>query len=116
MEHRDTHATAQFLKDQNACAWIRDFVAHFANPVRIKILCRLMQGPACVTELIEATGERQSTVSQQLKHLLLAGIVDREGCGTKNFYRIKDPVVPDTMGFFAEIARNAGRISQQPAS
>ena len=116
MDDQSTHVTAQFLEDRNACAWIRDFVAHFANPVRIKILCRLMQGPACVTELVEATAERQSTVSQQLKHLLLADIVGREGRGTKNFYRIVDPAVPDTMRFFAEVARNSGRISQQPAS
>ena len=39
------------------------------NPVRIKILCRLMQESARVTELVEATGERRSTISQQLKYL-----------------------------------------------
>ena len=70
---------AHFLENRGACAWIRDFVAHFANPVRIKILCRLMQDSACVTELIEATGERQSTISQQLKYLVLSGLVEREG-------------------------------------
>jgi len=112
----DPSTTAVFLEDRSSCAWIRDFVAHFANPVRIKILCRLMQGPACVTELVEATDERQSTISQQLKHLLLAGIVNREGRGTRNFYRISDPVVPETMRFFAEVARRVGRIPTQPTS
>lgn len=101
---------AHFLENRESCAWIRDFVAHFANPVRIKILCRLMQGSACVTELVEATGERQPTISQQLKYLVLAGMVGRKGRGTRNYYRITDPAVPDTMRFLASVAQRAGHI------
>ncbi len=93
-----------FGDDHHACGWIRDFVAHFANPVRLKLLCRLMEGRACVGELMEATGERQSTVSQQLKHLLLAGLVDRERAGTRVYYEIADSRVPEVMGFLARIA------------
>lgn len=105
-----TLASAHFLESPEACAWIRDFAAHFANHVRIKILCRLMQSAACVTELVAATGEQQSTISQQLKHLALAGLVGREGRGTKNYYHIIEPVVPETMNFFADVAQRAGRI------
>ena len=107
---------AHFLENREACSWIRDYVAHFANPVRIKILCRLMQESACVTELVEATGERQSTISQQLKYLVLAGMVGREGRGTRNYYRITDPTVPETMRFLADVAQRAGRIPEKSAS
>ena len=112
----DFPSPAHFLENREACAWIRDFVAHFANPVRIKILCRLMQDSACVTELVEATGERQSTISQQLKHLVLSGLVGREGRGTRNYYRITDPAVPETMRFLADVAQRAGRIPDKPTS
>ncbi len=98
-----------FGDDRHACAWIRDFVAHFANPVRLKLLCRLMEGRACVSELMEATGEKQSTVSQQLKHLLLAGLVDRERVGTRVYYEIANPVVPEVMHFLARVASRGGR-------
>ncbi len=97
-----------FGDDRHACAWIRDFVAHFANPVRLKLLCRLMEGRACVSELMEATGEKQSTVSQQLKHLLLAGLVGRERVGTRVYYEIADPAVPEIMEFLARVASREG--------
>ncbi len=105
-----TEKAPWFGNDRHACLWIRDFVAHFANPVRLKLLCRLMDGRACVSELMEATGEKQSTVSQQLKHLLMAGLVDRERVGTRVYYEISDPAVPELMGFLARIAgRERGR-------
>jgi len=96
-----------FGEDRQACVWIRDFVAHFANPVRLKLLCRLMAGRACVSELMEATGEKQSTVSQQLKHLLMAGLVERERVGTRVYYEISDPAVPEIMEFLARVARRS---------
>lgn len=97
-----------FGADDRACAWIRDFVAHFANPVRLKVLCRLMEGRACVSELMEATQEKQSTISQQLKHLLLAGLVERERVGTRVYYEISDPAVPEVMHFLARVASRGG--------
>ena len=105
-------ASHLFLDDHRACSWIRDYVNHFAHPVRLKVLCPLMQGPACVSELVESTEERQSTVSQQLKNLLLAGLIEREGRGTRNYYRIADATIPETMRFLAEIARQASGSSR----
>ena len=109
MDERPTaDASPAFGDDPVACAWIRDFVAHFANPVRLKLLCRLMSGPAFVSELMEATNEKQSTVSQQLKYLLLAGLVERKRVGTRIYYEIGDPVVPETMEFLAKVAGRRG--------
>ena len=109
MDRRPTATTRpSFGDDQVACAWIRDFVAHFANPVRLKLLCRLMGGPTFVSELMEATREKQSTVSQQLKYLLLAGLVERKRVGTRIYYEIADPVVPETMEFLAKVASRRG--------
>ncbi|HHI67994.1 MAG TPA: transcriptional regulator [Planctomycetes bacterium] len=81
------------------CYVMRDFMAHFANPVRLKILCRLAGGSACVTELVEATKEKQSTVSQQLKNLLLAGFIAKQREGSRVYYRIAHPAVRKTMEF-----------------
>ena len=89
------------------CAGLRDFVAHFSNHLRLKILCRLAAGRACVRELVEATGEKQSNVSQQLKHLLDAGLVSRQRAGARVYYEIADPVALEVMEFlFTVVSRH----------
>jgi len=84
---------------------LREFVAHFANHLRLKILCRLAAGRACVRELVEATGEKQPNVSQQLKHLLAARLVDRERVGARVYYQIADPVALEVMEYLFTVAR-----------
>jgi len=94
---------------------MRDFVAHFANPVRLKILCALSEGKACVTELAETTREKQSTVSQQLKNLLLAGFIAKEREGSRVYYQIADPAVKKTMEFLEGLAGELARGKVRPA-
>jgi len=86
------------------CAKLRDFVAHFSNHLRLKILCRLALGRACVRELVETTGEKQSNVSQQLKHLLDADLVSRQRAGARVYYEIADPVALEVMEFLFTMA------------
>ncbi len=86
------------------CAELREFVVHFANHLRLKILCRLASGRACVRELVEATGEKQSNVSQQLKHLLDAHLVSRQRCGARVYYEIADPIALEVMDYLSAVA------------
>lgn len=80
---------------------MREYLAILANPVRLKLLCALVEGPLCVSELMARVGERQSTVSQQLRHLFLAGLVEREKRGVRVYYRVTAPAVTETMAFLA---------------
>ncbi len=91
--------------ESRACSALCDWLGLFANPVRLRILCRLLAGRACVGELAEATGERQPTVSSHLKHLLLAGLVSREREGNRVYYQVEDPLALETMEFLVELAR-----------
>ncbi len=94
------------MSDPYSCSLMRDFIAHFANPVRLKLLCRLVRGGRlCVNELVEETGEKQSTVSQQLKQLQMARMVHREREGNRVYYSVSEPVVEETMRFFSVIAQ-----------
>ncbi|MCD4749218.1 MAG: metalloregulator ArsR/SmtB family transcription factor [Thermoanaerobaculales bacterium] len=93
------------MSDSQSCVLMRDFIAHYANPVRLKLLCRLVcGGRLCVNELVEVTGEKQSTVSQQLKQLQMARMVHREREGNRVYYSVANPVVEETMRFFSSIA------------
>ena len=88
----------------NACHYVKDFIAHFANPLRLRIMCELSQGEASVTELVQATGARQPTVSQQLNLLRLAGIVTRTRDGNRSMYAVADPLAGEMMEFIFSMA------------
>ena len=63
------------------------------EPMRIKLLDRLREGPATVGELQEALGASQQNVSKHLGILHSAGMVDRTKDGTFARYSISDPSV-----------------------
>jgi len=61
------------------------------HPVRLEILRILVEksGECCCTDVTECLALAQSTVSQHLKVLLEAGVVDRQPMGTRNRYRVR---------------------------
>ena len=63
------------------------------EPMRIKLLDRLREGPAMVSELREALGASQQNVSKHLGVLHQAGIVTRAKEGTAVRYEIADDSV-----------------------
>ena len=98
VKHPPSGSTRQMMMAQGeACHLVRDYLAHFANPLRLRILCSLLDGRASVTELVTATGARQPAVSQQLNLLRLAGIVLRKQEGSCRYYQIADPVALEMM-------------------
>lgn len=63
------------------------------DPLRIRILERLMTSEASVHELTEAVGTSQQNMSKHLGLLLQHGIVGRRKEGTFAYYRIVDESV-----------------------
>jgi len=63
------------------------------EPLRIRLVERLMEGEATVQELVAASGGGQQNVSKHLGVLLNAGVVGRRKEGTFVYYRIVDDVV-----------------------
>jgi DNA-binding transcriptional ArsR family regulator len=64
-----------------------------ADPTRIRLLDRLHDGEATVTELTEAAGTSQQNVSKQMLLLLTAGLVVRRRQGNFIYYRVADDAV-----------------------
>lgn len=58
------------------------------HPVRLQILENLMRSPACVCELIDATGKHQACISQHLMLLRQTGLVRRTRMGLNMRYEI----------------------------
>ncbi|HEX5193199.1 MAG TPA: metalloregulator ArsR/SmtB family transcription factor [Solirubrobacteraceae bacterium] len=63
------------------------------EPMRIKLLDRLREGDATVSELQQALGASQQNVSKHLGILLGAGMVARTKVGNHSRYSISDPTV-----------------------
>jgi DNA-binding transcriptional ArsR family regulator len=61
------------------------------EPMRIKLMDRLRDGEASVSELQEAVGASQQNVSKHLGILHAAGMVSRSKQGTRTVYAISDP-------------------------
>ncbi len=76
----DPHAAAEMLRA-------------LAHPMRLAILCRLLEGEAAVGVFEEELGLRQPSLSQQLAYLREAGIVLTRRISKNVIYRVTDPRV-----------------------
>ena len=65
------------------------------DPARLRILVMLAQGRRCVSEIVEALGEKFPTVSQRLRVLRSEGLLSRQREGTHLFYELSDRHVAD---------------------
>jgi ArsR family transcriptional regulator, zinc-responsive transcriptional repressor len=61
-----------------------------AAPVRIAIVLQLLESQRCVHELVDALGVPQPLVSQHLRILKAAGVVEGERSGREVLYRLAD--------------------------
>ena len=87
----------RLMRSGKACHVVRDYIAHFANPLRLRILCALSAGEAGVSELVSITEARQPAVSQQLNLLRLSGVVSRRRDGNRSEYQLADPIAEELM-------------------
>jgi DNA-binding transcriptional ArsR family regulator len=63
------------------------------HSVRLKILDLLREDEECVCHIEAHLGYRQAYISQQLKVLRSAGIIEENRDGRNIFYRIKNPAI-----------------------
>lgn len=64
---------------------------------RLAILQRLAEGPARVTDLVEALGLAQSTVSKHLACLRGCGLVASDPVGRASVFRLMQPSLVDVL-------------------
>ena len=84
-----------------------DLMRVLADPLRLRIVTLLAKETLCSTHLIEETGARQTNLSNHLKVMREAGVVETEPCGRFTYYRLKPDVVAALAGQFADLAETA---------
>jgi DNA-binding transcriptional ArsR family regulator len=68
------------------------------DPTRLVIVRRLAAGPARVTDLVDAVGLAQSTVSKHLACLRDCGLVASEPVGRASLFRLTQPALVELLG------------------
>ncbi len=77
--------------DDRALAHVADYFRALSEPLRLKLLNALREGPRNVGDLTELLGCSQANVSKHLALLAKIGLVERQSRGTSVYYQIADP-------------------------
>lgn len=81
-----------------------DLIRVLADPLRLQIVTLLAHETLCTSHLVEETGARQTNLSNHLKVLREAGVVETEPCGRFTYYSLRPEVVEALAGSFGELA------------
>src|SRR5882757_2035424 len=84
-----------------------DLIRVLADPLRLQIVTLLAHETLCTTHLVEETGARQTNLSNHLRVLREAGVVDTEPCGRFTYYKLRPEVLEKVAGSFTELAATA---------
>ncbi|MGM0347251.1 ArsR/SmtB family transcription factor [Streptomyces sp. Adlamb9] len=84
-----------------------DLIRVLADPLRLQIVTLLAKETLCTTHLVEETGAKQTNLSNHMKVLREAGVVDTEPCGRYTYYKLRPDVLAQLAGRFAELAESA---------
>jgi len=81
----------KLLSKESDVAHASNCLKAMAHPIRLKILCLLMQfEKISVLDLVEAVGTSQSNISQHLSILKNKGLLECEKEANKIYYRLQD--------------------------
>ncbi|DAC72654.1 MAG TPA: ArsR family transcriptional regulator [Thermoplasmata archaeon] len=74
-----------------------DVFKALADPTRLKILECIKDGEKCICQVIPYTGKSQPNVSQHLKVLKIAGLVDERREGTRILLKASNKKIFDVI-------------------
>ena len=90
---KDGPALASRLIVPGEAVVISDLLGVLQHPIRLMMVCELLEGEVCAGDLTTRFGTTKGNISQHLTLLLHHGIIHRDSRANKNFYRIADPRV-----------------------
>jgi len=84
-----------------------DLIRVLADPLRLQIVTLLAKETLCTTHLVEETGAKQTNLSNHMKVLREAGVVETEPCGRYTYYKLRPDVIAQLAGQLAELAESS---------
>jgi ArsR family transcriptional regulator len=93
-----------------------DVIRALGDPLRLRIVTLLARETLCTTHLVEETGAKQTNLSNHMKVLREAGLVETEPCGRFTYYKLKPEVLAGLSEQFAQLAASAVAAGQNKRS
>ena len=84
-----------------------DALRILADPLRMQIVRLLAREALCTTHLVAETGAKQTNLSNHLRALRDAGLVDTEPCGRFTYYSLRPEAVEALAADFTSLAAAA---------
>nr|WTB30976.1 metalloregulator ArsR/SmtB family transcription factor [Streptomyces sp. NBC_00830] len=84
-----------------------ELIRVLADPLRLQIVTLLAHETLCTTHLVEETGAKQTNLSNHLRVLREAGVVETEPCGRFTYYKLRPDVIAQLASQFADLADSA---------
>jgi len=81
----------RFASNEDVCGRVIETLSLMSNKTRFRIICMLAEGDFCVTEIVDTvqTG-KLSNISQQLRILTLAGVLEKTRKKQHVIYHLRD--------------------------
>ncbi|UZI27226.1 ArsR/SmtB family transcription factor [Streptomyces sp. VB1] len=84
-----------------------ELIRVLGDPLRLRIVTLLARETLCTSHLVEETGAKQTNLSNHLRVLREAGVVETEPCGRFTYYKLRPDVIARLAGQFADLAESA---------
>jgi DNA-binding transcriptional ArsR family regulator len=84
-----------------------ELIRVLGDPLRLRIVTLLARETLCTTHLVAETGAKQTNLSNHLRVLREAGVVETEPCGRFTYYKLRPDAIAQLAGQFAELAASA---------
>lgn len=86
---------------------VGDLLRVLADPLRRQIVELLSREQLCNCHIVAETGARQTNVSNHLRALREAGLVETEPCGRFTYYRLRPEVLRSLAAEVSQLAVDA---------
>ena len=86
----------------------------FADPLRAQLVSLLAGEQLCTCHLAEATGALPTAVSNHLRRLREAGVVETEPCGRYTYYRLRPEALEQVAAQLTALAEAARIAPKRP--
>lgn len=85
-----------------------------ADPLRLRVVTLLAAEQLCTCHLADATGALPTAVSNHLRQLREAGLVEREASGRYTYYRLRPGPLARVAEQLTSLAAAAGSATKRP--
>ncbi len=98
----------------HALSSVDELVSVVSEPTRARIVAELARESLCTCHLVEILDAGQTAVSNHLRVLRLAGVVDAHPAGRYTYYELRPAAAEALAAHYASLAVSARNVERRP--